>query len=647
MSLNDYRDALRLGEKAFQSSSHKGGSPYLVALDDILENSETEGEVKLGLVQIPIELIVGTYSEGRKTAFASNFMPLMEDNSEFASKWISLSDAHLKEGIRDPIKAYEYMNRFYVMEGNKRVSVLKFFGAVTIPGNVTRIIPKRTNTKENRIYFEFLDFYKYTQINYLFFSEEGSYKKITKAVGKDPGKQWTEEELLDFRSAYIRFQKAFQAKGGTKTSMTIGDAMLTYLGVFTYDELKSRTDSELKKDLGKIWKDVSVPKESKVEISMDPEPSASKKTILTRILPAPKCKVAFIHDRNADSSSWTYAHELGRLHLEDVFKDKILTCHYDNKNTEESAYAAIEDAIKNGYKVIFTTAPQLTTASIRSAIQHKDVRIFNCSLNSYSPYIKTYYVRMYEAKFLAGALAGTMADNNKIGYVTGYPVYGSIANLNAFAFGASMVNPRAKIYLEWSTVKDRDIDKTFLEEDVSYVSYHDMIRPDAVSKRYGLYHLAPNGETTTIALPVWNWGKQYEILVKDIMAAASPIEEVLSGDLTAISKPKTQKATNYWWGMNTGVVDILCSEKLPIATKRLVEFFRKAISNGEFNPFTGIMYAQDGTLIQSSETKSLSYEEIINMNWLAQNVVGSIPTIDDLVDEAKPLFLLQGVNKEN
>ncbi len=647
MSLNDYRDALRSGEKAFQSNSHKGASPYLIALDDILENSETEGEVKLGLVQIPVELIVGTYTEGRKTAFACNFMPLMEDNSEFASKWISLSDAHLKEGIRDPITAYEYMNRFYVIEGNKRVSVLKFFGAVTIPGNVTRIIPKRTNTKENRIYFEFLDFYKYTQINYLFFSEEGSYKKLTKAVGKEPGKQWTEEELLDFRSAYIRFQKAIQAKGGTKAPMTIGDAMLTYLGVFPYDELKDKTESELRKDLGKIWKDVSVPKESKVEISMDPEPIPSKKPILTRILPAPKCRVAFVHDRNAESSSWTYAHELGRLHLEDVFKDKISTCHYDNISTEESAYDAIEEAIEDGYKIIFTTAPQLTAASIRSAIQHKDVRIFNCSLNSSSPYIKTYYARMYEAKFLAGALAGAMADNNKVGYVLGYPVYGSLANLNAFAFGASMVNPRSKIYLEWSTVKDRDIDQIFSDEGVSYVSYHDMIRPEATTKRYGLYHRDSNGETTTIALPVWNWGKQYEILVKDIMASPSPIEEVLSGDLSALSKQKNPKATNYWWGMNTGVVDIICSEKLPIPTQRLVDFLRSAISSGEFNPFTGIIYAQDGTLIQSSENRSLSYEEIINMNWLAQNVIGSLPTIDDLIDEAKPLFLLQGVNKED
>ena len=52
------------------------------------------------------------------------------------------------------------MNKFYVEEGNKRVSVMKFFDAVSIPGEVIRIIPRPTEEKENKIYYEFLDFYK-------------------------------------------------------------------------------------------------------------------------------------------------------------------------------------------------------------------------------------------------------------------------------------------------------------------------------------------------------------------------------------------------------------------------------------------------------------------------------------------------------
>ena len=55
---------------------------------------------------------------------------------------MALCAAHLgDEGIRDPIRCYEYMGRFYVQEGNKRVSVLKSYGAPTIPGYVIRVVP--------------------------------------------------------------------------------------------------------------------------------------------------------------------------------------------------------------------------------------------------------------------------------------------------------------------------------------------------------------------------------------------------------------------------------------------------------------------------------------------------------------------------
>ena len=63
---------------------------------------------------------------------------------------------------------------------------------------------------------------------------------------------------------------------------------------------------------------------------------------------------------------------------------------------------------------------------------------------------------MYEAKFLIGVLAGVMTDTNKIGYIADYPIFGMTANINAFALGVKMVNPKAKIYLEWSTLKENE-----------------------------------------------------------------------------------------------------------------------------------------------------------------------------------------------
>ena len=100
MSMEIYDKASKLGLKDFRSHTLRGRYPYLQVLDDILSYTEVVSEVNLGLVDIPMEQIVGTKTAGRMNAFASNFMPLLPQDSEFATKWCTLYQAHIAEGIR-------------------------------------------------------------------------------------------------------------------------------------------------------------------------------------------------------------------------------------------------------------------------------------------------------------------------------------------------------------------------------------------------------------------------------------------------------------------------------------------------------------------------------------------------------------------
>ena len=134
-AVEQYAHALKAGQRYYKAAVSRGGYPYPLVLDDILDEATVVGRANLGLVNIPSELVIGTKSAGRMYALAGNFMPLLEEATEFAAKWISLCEAHLgDEGIRDPVKCFEYMGKFYVQEGNKRVSVLKSYGAPGIPG---------------------------------------------------------------------------------------------------------------------------------------------------------------------------------------------------------------------------------------------------------------------------------------------------------------------------------------------------------------------------------------------------------------------------------------------------------------------------------------------------------------------------------
>ncbi len=144
-AIEEYAQALRQGQKEYRELIMAGRPAHPAVLDEILKDDLSETVVDVGTLEIPAERIVGTKTAGRITAFTASFRPLLDAKSEFANKWITLCAAHLGEsGISDPIVCYEYLGNFYVQEGNKRVSVLRHFGAPRIPGTVKRILPPKS-----------------------------------------------------------------------------------------------------------------------------------------------------------------------------------------------------------------------------------------------------------------------------------------------------------------------------------------------------------------------------------------------------------------------------------------------------------------------------------------------------------------------
>lgn len=637
MALYDYVGALKLGRKQYHAAVSAGDYPYLPVLDDILSYAEIVSEVSLGIIDIPLDKIVGTKTKGRTTAFANNFMPLLSEKSEFGAKWAYLYDHQIQDGIRDPIVAYEFMNQFYVQEGNKRVSVLKYLKAFSISGSVIRLIPKRTEEKDSRLYYEFLDFYQVSFNCDIWFSREGSYAQLLEAMGKEPNQVWDEEERIYFKALYDRFSKVFHHIGGnTIEDFTCSDAFLVYVKIQGYEAVKNRSESQIQKDLGKLWNEILLASRGgKITLVDQPEVTQSGK-LLNWLLPsatiAPEMlKIGFIYGKTAETSAWTYSHELGRMYLEQAFDGKLTTMAFDQADTPEKTTEAIHLAISAGCNMIFTTAAQMIEQSVKIAIQYPAVRIFTCSVNQSYSSVCTYYGRMYESKFLMGALAAAMSRSDKLGYIADYPIYGTIANINAFALGARMINPYVKIYLEWSRVKDRDAYAMLEKEDVRYISGEDMITPNAASRAYGLYHVKEDGSLENLATPIWHWGKFYERIVRLTCEG--------SGDAR---DKKGNQAINYWLGMSADVIDVICSQNLPRGTNRLIAFLKNSIRSGSFQPFDGEFYAQDGS-IKNADGESLSPEEIITMNWLAENVVGHIPEEDELTEAAQALVRLQGV----
>ena len=630
-----YQEALKRGRKTYKERILRGQYPYPQVLDEILDDAMTAGQVDMGLLEIPSNRIRGTKTQGRRDAFAADFMPLMPADSEFATKWVNLCAAHLSdEGIREPVRCFEYLGRFFIQEGNKRVSVLKSYGAPSIPAYVTRIVPAWSEDPAIRAYYDFMESYQLTGLYQVSFSRPGRFAKLQSALGREPGQVWTEAERRSFLTGYWSFEKAFNKLGGDKLGVTVADAMLVFLKLYTFDQLKGMSTAELNKALTAVWPDVRVAAQSTpVAVSTESqEPEESETNVLRKIVQtvAPtKLRLAFVSDYLPETSDWAHAHDLGRQYVEAVLGDRV-TCqtYYGAQNAE----AVMEEAVRDGAQVIFGTTPSLIGACRKIAAAHPDVRVLSCSISMPYMGMRTYYCRIYEGKFITGAIAGALCRGNSIGYVASNPILGVPASINAFALGAQLTNPNAKIRLCWSCVDEHAME-TLAASGAKLISNRDVPTPDRMCEPWGLCTVE-NGKYHAVASPYWHWGKVYEKLVRGI----------LNGSWDAMSSGG-DRAVNYWWGMRSGSIGVLIDDALPAGVRQLANLLCRGVADGSILPFERTIRSQDGTL-RSDGSHFFSPDEILHMDWFADNVEGSLPSFDELLPMARGLARLQGVYRD-
>ena len=250
MTAIDYTEAKKLAVKEYRKAVSAGESPYPPHLDGIVPGARLAAASGSGREQVPLALVIGTKQKGRINAFARNFMPLLDPSTEFAAKWITLCGDHLQEGIREPVRLYEYRNRFYVEEGNKRVSVLKYFGADSIEAEVIRVTDPDDGSdlsEEAEAYAAFLRFYESSRLRTVEFSEADSYDRLQSLLGRDPGKAWTEEERKTFELFYSDFYNAYTRCGGKGQLPEVCDAMLSFLELNEYGRMTGCSPEEIRR----------------------------------------------------------------------------------------------------------------------------------------------------------------------------------------------------------------------------------------------------------------------------------------------------------------------------------------------------------------------------------------------------------------
>lgn len=347
------------------------------------------------------------------------------------------------------------------------------------------------------------------------------------------------------------------------------------------------------------------------------------------MIPGGTLRAAFVHECAPEKSRGSREHDKGRQQLEQALGDAVSVRTYlaaDYPCTED----ALEQAVSDGAQVIFTTTVPLIFACRKLAPKYPGVRFLNCSVDMPYPGVRTYYGRIYEAKFLLGAIAGALAEDSRIGYVA------DRADLRHACGHQCLCARRAA---DEPTRRDRAA-LVVLRIFARHASRgrgaaRDLrARSARLGRQPGLRGLCLVREAGPVcaALPVWNWGEVYIRLARSILRGGWD-------ELSAVA------AVNYWWGFASGAVDVQLMESLPDGPRELVRLLRAALTHGELAPFHRRIADQTGA-VQNDGERWLAPEEVLHMDWLCANVRGSIPQYDELLPMARPMVRLLGLYRE-
>ena len=97
--------------------------------------------------------------------------------------------------------------------------------------------------------------------------------------------------------------------------------------------------------------------------------------------------------------------------------------------------------------------------------------------------------------------------------------------------------------------------------------------------------------------------------------------------------------------MDSGVIDVTLSDKLPEGLKHLARILRSGLQNGTINPFRRRLVAQDGTVINDG-SRELTPEELLHMDWLCDNIEGSIPAFDSILPYSQAMVRELGIYRD-
>jgi basic membrane protein A and related proteins len=333
---------------------------------------------------------------------------------------------------------------------------------------------------------------------------------------------------------------------------------------------------------------------------------------------ADKLKVGFIYLGPVGDFGWTYQHEQARQALVKEFGDKIETTYLENVPEGPDSERAIEQLVRAGNKLIFTTSFGYMDPTLKVAKKYPNVHFEHATGFKKDKNMSIYNGRFYEGRYIQGVIAGKMSKAGVLGYIGSFPIPEVVMGINATMLGAQTVNPNIKVKIIWVNTwfdpgKEADAAKALLDQGADVIMQHtDSPAAMQISAERGKLAFGQDSEMikfgpkTQLTSIIDNWAPYYIERVK----------AELDG---------TWKQEDFWGGLKTKLVVMAPYTNMPDDVKKLAEQTEADIISGKLLPFKCPLKDQDGKDVECKGGDHLDDGQVLGMNFYVKGVDDKLP----------------------
>lgn len=326
-----------------------------------------------------------------------------------------------------------------------------------------------------------------------------------------------------------------------------------------------------------------------------------------------KEKIGFIMTGSIGEEGWNGMHYKG-VSAACTDLDVELLVRENVREFEGTCGPAIEELVEQGCKMIILCSYGYAEEVKDIIEKYPEVTFYSNSFDYHADNVTSYFPRIYQARYLAGIVAGMQTETNRIGYVAAMQNSEVNRGINAFTLGVRRVNPDAVVTVAWcnswddEAVERRQADNLIEDIGVDVITYHQnqsyVIEEAEKAGIYSIgYHQSPASHSDQyLTAVVGDWKLTYEAIIR----------QYLRGNSANIKM--------YWVGIDENAVKL--DDFSPVISEDIKAEVNSAVNEmlaGQ-DVFSGVIYDRKGSL-RCKENQVIRDEVLLEqLDWYVEGV---------------------------